>query len=71
MCADEDLVPLMARGDARAFETIYERHSGGAYSLAYRMVGTRERRCSSRRTARRRWPSSRSPAGSRAATTRW
>ena len=39
--ADEDLIPLMARGDARAFETIYERHSGAAYSLAYRMVGTR------------------------------
>src|SRR3954463_13334471 len=39
--ADEDLVPLMARGDARAFEAIYERHGGAAYSLAYRMVGTR------------------------------
>jgi RNA polymerase sigma-70 factor (ECF subfamily) len=39
--ADEDLVPLMARGDARAFEAIYERHSGAAYSLAYRMAGTR------------------------------
>ena len=39
--ADEDLIPLMARGDARAFEAIYERHSGAAYSLAYRMVGTR------------------------------
>jgi RNA polymerase sigma-70 factor (ECF subfamily) len=39
--ADEDLVPLMARGDARAFEAIYERHAGAAYSLAYRMVGTR------------------------------
>src|SRR4029077_5454392 len=37
--ADEDLVPLMARGDAPAFEAIYERHSGAAYSLAYRMVG--------------------------------
>jgi RNA polymerase sigma-70 factor (ECF subfamily) len=45
--ADEDLVPLMARGDAPAFEAIYERHSGAAYSLAYRMVGTR--RTSSRR----------------------
>src|SRR3954464_2657086 len=39
--ADEDLVPLMARGDARAFEAIYERHGGAAYSLAYRMVGAR------------------------------
>jgi RNA polymerase sigma-70 factor (ECF subfamily) len=39
--ADEDLIPLMASGHARAFETIYERHSGAAYSLAYRMVGAR------------------------------
>jgi RNA polymerase sigma-70 factor (ECF subfamily) len=39
--ADEDLVPLMARGDARAFEAIYERHGGAAYSLAYRMTGSR------------------------------
>src|SRR4051812_50103799 len=39
--ADEDLIPLMARGDARAFEAIYERHGGAAYSLAYRMVGAR------------------------------
>src|SRR3954462_15422792 len=39
--ADEDLIPLMARGDARAFEAIYERHSGAAYALAYRMVGAR------------------------------
>src|SRR6201747_2160325 len=31
----------MARGDARAFEAIYERHSGAAYSLAYRMGGAR------------------------------
>src|SRR5215213_380706 len=37
--ADEDLIPMMARGDARAFEALYERHSGAAYSLAYRMVG--------------------------------
>jgi len=39
--ADEDLVPLMAGGDARAFETIYERHCGAAFSLAYRMCGKR------------------------------
>src|SRR3954453_13538955 len=39
--ADEDLIPLMARGEAQAFEAIYERHSGAAYSLAYRMVGAR------------------------------
>jgi RNA polymerase sigma-70 factor (ECF subfamily) len=34
-------MPLMARGDARAFEALYERHSGAAYSLAYRMAGSR------------------------------
>src|SRR5690348_9661249 len=39
--ADEELMQLMRRGDARAFELVYDRHSGAAYSLAYRMVGTR------------------------------
>jgi RNA polymerase sigma-70 factor, ECF subfamily len=39
--ADEDLMQLMRRGDARAFEVVYERHAGAAFSLAYRMVGTR------------------------------
>src|SRR3954469_24621693 len=39
--ADEDLMHLVARSDAAAFEILYERHSGAAFSLAYRMVGTR------------------------------
>lgn len=39
--ADEELIPLMSRGDARAFEIVFDRHGGAAYSLAYRMVGTR------------------------------
>jgi RNA polymerase sigma-70 factor, ECF subfamily len=39
--ADEDLMQLIRRGDARAFEVIYERHSSAAFSLAYRMTGTR------------------------------
>src|SRR3954471_7280131 len=39
--ADEDLMHLVARNDPRAFECLYERHSGAAFSLAYRMVGTR------------------------------
>ena len=30
---------LVQRNDARAFEVVYERHSGAAFSLAYRMVG--------------------------------
>jgi RNA polymerase sigma-70 factor (ECF subfamily) len=37
--ADEDLMQLLRRGDPRAFEAVYERHSGAAFSLAYRMVG--------------------------------
>ncbi|MDX6724847.1 MAG: hypothetical protein QOD73_3251 [Solirubrobacteraceae bacterium] len=37
--ADEDLMQLVRRGDPRAFEAVYERHSGAAFSLAYRMVG--------------------------------
>jgi RNA polymerase sigma-70 factor (ECF subfamily) len=39
--ADEDLMFLVRAGDARAFEVVYERHSSAAFSLAYRMVGTR------------------------------
>src|SRR5215217_6818879 len=39
--ADEDVMQLVRRGDARAFELIYERHSPAAFSLAYRMMGTR------------------------------
>jgi RNA polymerase sigma-70 factor (ECF subfamily) len=30
---------LVQRGSARAFELVYDRHSGAAFSLAYRMVG--------------------------------
>jgi RNA polymerase sigma-70 factor (ECF subfamily) len=39
--ADEDLMQLVSRADPRAFEVVYERHAGAAFSLAYRMVGTR------------------------------
>jgi RNA polymerase sigma-70 factor, ECF subfamily len=39
--ADEDLMQLVRRGNALAFEVIYERHSQAAFSLAYRMAGTR------------------------------
>src|SRR5215217_4959204 len=39
--ADEDVMQLVRRGDARAFEILYERHSAAAFSLAYRMMGTR------------------------------
>src|SRR3954470_13540635 len=39
--ADEDLMHLVARADPQAFEILYERHSGAAFSLAYRMVGSR------------------------------
>src|SRR5580698_4840981 len=39
--ADEDLMALVREGDARAFEVIFDRHSGAAFSLAYRMCGRR------------------------------
>jgi RNA polymerase sigma-70 factor, ECF subfamily len=39
--ADEDLMQLVQGGDARAFEMIYERHGSAAFSLAYRIVGSR------------------------------
>jgi RNA polymerase sigma-70 factor (ECF subfamily) len=39
--ADEELMQLMRRGEARAFEVVYDRHAGVAFSLAYRMVGLR------------------------------
>jgi RNA polymerase sigma-70 factor (ECF subfamily) len=37
--ADEELMGLVARTDQRAFEVLYDRHGGVAYSLAYRIVG--------------------------------
>src|ERR671921_422952 len=39
--ADEDLMQLVRRGTAAAFEVVYERHASAAFSLAYRIVGTR------------------------------
>jgi RNA polymerase sigma-70 factor, ECF subfamily len=37
--ADEDLMQLVHAGEPRAFEVIFDRHSGPAFSLAYRMSG--------------------------------
>jgi RNA polymerase sigma-70 factor, ECF subfamily len=39
--ADEEVMQLVQRGDARAFELLYDRHGGAAFSLAYRMVADR------------------------------
>jgi RNA polymerase sigma-70 factor (ECF subfamily) len=39
--ADEDLMPRVERKDPAAFEIVYDRHGGPAYSLAYRIVGDR------------------------------
>jgi RNA polymerase sigma-70 factor (ECF subfamily) len=39
--ADEDLMDLVTDGEPRAFEVIFDRHSGPAFSLAYRMCGRR------------------------------
>ena len=37
--ADEEVMQLVQAGDPRAFELLYDRHGGAAFSLAYRMVG--------------------------------
>ena len=34
-------MPLVERKDPAAFEIVYDRHGGAAYSLAYRIVGDR------------------------------
>lgn len=39
--ADEELMPLVGGKDPEAFEVLYDRHGGAAYSLAYRIVGDR------------------------------
>jgi len=39
--ADEDLIELVSDGDALAFEVIFDRHGGPAFSLAFRMCGRR------------------------------
>ena len=39
--ADEELMALVYDGEPRAFEVIFDRHSGAAFSLAYRMCGRR------------------------------
>jgi RNA polymerase sigma-70 factor, ECF subfamily len=39
--ADEELMPLVHDGDARAFEIVFDRHADAAFSLAYRMCGRR------------------------------
>jgi RNA polymerase sigma-70 factor (ECF subfamily) len=40
---DEDLMPQVAEKDPLAFQVFYDRHGGAAYSLAYRIVGDRQR----------------------------
>jgi RNA polymerase sigma-70 factor, ECF subfamily len=39
--ADEEVMQLVGEGNPRAFELLYDRHGGAAFSLAYRMVGER------------------------------
>ena len=41
LLADEELMQHVSDGDPRAFETIYDRHGGAAFSLAYRITGNR------------------------------
>jgi RNA polymerase sigma-70 factor (ECF subfamily) len=40
--ADEDLMQLVQRAEAAAFEVVYDRHARAAFSLAYRMCGARQ-----------------------------
>src|ERR671911_1164349 len=39
--ADEEVMQLVQAGNPRAFELLYDRHGGAAFSLAYRMIGNR------------------------------
>ncbi len=39
--ADEELMQLVRENEAAAFEIVYERHVDAAFSLAYRMCGSR------------------------------
>jgi RNA polymerase sigma-70 factor (ECF subfamily) len=39
--ADEELMPLIGEKDPEAFEVLFDRHGGAAYSLSYRIVGER------------------------------
>src|SRR4051812_35842161 len=39
--ADEELMQMVRRGDADAFAVVYGRHASSAFSLAYRMLGSR------------------------------
>lgn len=41
--ADEDLMEMVREGHALAFEIVFDRHAGPAFSLAYRMCGRRAR----------------------------
>ena len=41
LLADEDLMARVYDGETRAFSVVFDRHSGVAFSLAYRMCGRR------------------------------
>src|SRR5712691_10077538 len=41
LLADEELIRLAGQGHADAFDLVYERHSSAAFSLAYRICGSR------------------------------
>jgi RNA polymerase sigma-70 factor (ECF subfamily) len=41
LLADEDLMRLVEQGRPEAFDLVYERHGSAAFSLAYRICGTR------------------------------
>jgi len=41
LLADEELMRFVERADPDAFAVVYDRHAGAAFSLAYRICGTR------------------------------
>jgi RNA polymerase sigma-70 factor (ECF subfamily) len=41
LLADEELIEHVREGEAVAFEVVFDRHAGAAFSLAYRMCGRR------------------------------
>ncbi len=45
MNPDQDLLKRVRRGDASAFESLYDRHSPTMYAVALRILGQEDRAC--------------------------
>jgi len=44
--ADDELMSLIAEGDSKAFETLFDRYSGKVLGYAKKMLGSVEKACS-------------------------